>query len=281
MNSFRTASRRFVVLGVVALLAGSLATPALAQCEDLEVKVQLLTRQIESMQKQILTMQALQKLEAGEAAPRAAAAPAAAAPAAAAVRQQAAKGAGRAEAMALYDRIDQLLGQQQIDEAKQALAEFNATNQGTPAASWTRSLTREMTAVGKPAPDDWSIESWFQGESEVDLHGDAATLVVFWESWCPHCRTEVPKMQAIYDEYRDRGLQVIGVTRLTKTATAESVESFIDEQNVSYPIAKESGALAEYFAVKGIPAAAVVKGGTIVWRGHPMRLKPELLESLM
>ncbi len=86
-------------------------------------------------------------------------------------------------------------------------------------------------------------------------------------------------MQAIYDQYRDKGLQVIGVTRLTRTATAESVVSLISEQQVSYPIAKETGALAEYFAVKGIPAAAVVKDGQIVWRGHPQRLKPELLES--
>jgi thiol-disulfide isomerase/thioredoxin len=284
----RYTDSRIVLLVAALVVACSLASPALAQCEDQEVKIELLTRQIEAMQKQILTLQELQKLDKNQGTARpapvastAAPAPTAAADAAAKQRAAAARGEGRAEAMALYDRIDQLLGESQIDEAKQALADFNATNQGTPAASWTRSLTREMTAVGKPAPDDWSIERWLQGESDVDLDGGAPTVVVFWESWCPHCRTEVPKMQAIYDKYRGDGLQVVGVTRLTRTATEETVESFISEQRVSYPIAKESGALAEYFAVKGIPAAAVVKDGQIVWRGHPMRLKAELLESWM
>ena len=49
--------------------------------------------------------------------------------------------------------------------------------------------------------------------------------------------------------------------------------------NLRHAIAKETGALAEYFSVKGIPAAAVVKDGRIVWRGHPIRLTSELLDS--
>ncbi len=276
---FRSTWSRRAALGAAVLLLSLNASPAFAQCDDLEAKVELLTRQIAAMQKQIIALKAQQKAGPVAAAPKAPATT----DANAAARQQAAaaRGAGREEAVALYDRIDELLGAGQIDEAKQALQDFNTTNEGTPAVAWTRSLTRELTAVGKPNPDDWSIEHWFQGESSVELDGGAPTVVVFWESWCPHCRDEVPKLQAIYDRYRSRGLQVVGVTRLTRTATDETVRSFIGEHNVSYPMAKESGALAEYFSVKGIPAAAVVKDGRIVWRGHPMRLDPELLESWM
>jgi thiol-disulfide isomerase/thioredoxin len=276
----RRADNRAIPIGRVVLAAaivaavGLIAAPAGAQCEELEAKVELLTRQIEAMQKQIIALKAQQK---------AAAAPptSPAADPGTTARQQAAaaKGDGRAQALALYDRIDRLLGEERFDDAKQALADFNTENAGTPAVAWTRSLTRELAAVGKPAPESWSIERWFQGESDVTLDGKTPTIVVFWETWCPHCRSEVPKMQAIYDRYRDTGLQVVGVTRLTRTATEETVESFLDEHQVSYPIAKESGALAEYFSVKGIPAAAVVKDGRIVWRGHPTRLKPELVES--
>jgi len=132
--------------------------------------------------------------------------------------------------------------------------------------------------VGKATPEGWFIEKWYQGESEVDLDGPP-TLLIFWESWCPHCRNEVPKMQKFYEKFGARGLQVVGVTRITKTATEESVKEFIAGNDVSYPMAKETGALAEYFNVKGIPAAAVVKDGKIVWRGHPIRVTEKLLES--
>ena len=39
--------------------------------------------------------------------------------------------------------------------------------------------------------------------------------------------------------------------------------------------------LAQYFAVSGIPAAAVVKNGKVVWRGHPARINDEMLKGWM
>jgi hypothetical protein len=39
--------------------------------------------------------------------------------------------------------------------------------------------------------------------------------------------------------------------------------------------------VAEAFNVSGIPAAAIVKDGKIVWRGHPARLKPENIDKML
>jgi thiol-disulfide isomerase/thioredoxin len=189
----------------------------------------------------------------------------------------AAANAGREEALALYHKIDGLVATGNINQAHRELTAFNDKHAGSSAAGWTRSLTRELEVVGKATPDDWMIEKWFQGESEIELDGRRPTVLVFWESWCPHCRNEMPKMQQLYDTYKDQGLQVLGVTRITKTATEESVQSFIDTSGVTFPIAKETGNLAGYFNVKGIPAAAYVANGKIVWRGHPIRLTDELL----
>jgi hypothetical protein len=71
----------------------------------------------------------------------------------------------------------------------------------------------------------------------------------------------------------------VGVTRLTKNSTEETVKSFIAENSVSYPMAQENGELADYFGVRGIPAAAVVKNGKVVWRGHPARINDEMLKG--
>ena len=76
---------------------------------------------------------------------------------------------------------------------------------------------------------------------------------------------------------------MVGLTKITKSATEEKVTSFIDEQKVTYPMAKEggNGAASKAFNVSGIPAAAVVKDGKIVWRGHPGRLSNELLDTFL
>ena len=54
-----------------------------------------------------------------------------------------------------------------------------------------------------------------------------------------------------------------------KSATEEKVRAFVNEHSLTYPIGKEDGGIARLFNVSGIPAAAVVKDGEFVWRGHP------------
>ena len=48
---------------------------------------------------------------------------------------------------------------------------------------------------------------------------------------------------------------------------------------MTYPTAKENGDLSKHFNVSGIPAAAVVKGGKVVWRGHPGRLNDSMIDG--
>ena len=152
------------------------------------------------------------------------------------------------------------------------------TNYGdTTTAKRAQSLNAELSVVGKPAPADLKVEKWYQGQNEVHID-QGPTLVVFWEVWCPHCKREVPKLEATYEKYKGK-LQVVGLTKITKSSTEEKVQEFITEQKVSYPIAKEDGTLSTYFGVSGIPAAAVVKNGKVIWRGHPAQLDEAKLKS--
>ncbi len=187
--------------------------------------------------------------------------------------------ADEAAANELYGEISKAVGAGDYDTAKKKLAELDQKYAGTTAAKRAGKLRAELKVIGKEVPSDWAgkIDEWYQGSaSDVDLT-KGTTLIVFWEVWCPHCRREVPKLKDTYEKYHGKGLGVVGLTRITKSATPEKVRDFIKEQEIPYPIAKENGELASYFNVSGIPAAALVKDGKIVWRGHPARLTDELL----
>ena len=188
-------------------------------------------------------------------------------------------GALEQEAKSAFVAIQALITSGKPDEAKAKLASYGTKYAATKMGRNLNTLSRELAVVGKDAPKDWAIEKWYQGQEKIDLTSNDTTVVVFWETWCPHCRREVPKLQQMYEEFKDDGLQLIGVTRLTKSSTDQAVQDFLAQIKVEYPMAKVNGSLATYFSIGGIPAAAVVKDGKVVWRGHPVRISDKMLKD--
>jgi len=53
----------------------------------------------------------------------------------------------------------------------------------------------------------------FKGGTEVKLTGlrGKVVLVNFWATWCYPCRLEIPSFVRIYKDYKDKGLEILGV----------------------------------------------------------------------
>ena len=183
------------------------------------------------------------------------------------------------EAKNAFTAVNQLVAVGQIDQARAKIASYGNKYKGTQVGKQMMDFAKELAVVGKDSPADWGIEKWFQGQDQIKLDGQGTTVVVFWEQWCPHCKNEVPKLQEMYDKFKGDGLKLLGVTKGNQGATEQAVTDFIATSKVSYPIAKENGTLTRYFSVSGIPAAAVVKDGKVVWRGHPVRLTDGMIRG--
>ena len=76
-----------------------------------------------------------------------------------------------------------------------------------------------------------------------DIHGryirlsdyrGKVVLVNFWATWCPPCRTEIPELNKLQRDYRNRGLQVIGVTYPPQRLA--EVRRFVRRAKVNYPV---------------------------------------------
>ena len=245
------------VVSVAILVGSAWGAPRETEIEKLRKQVETLQAQLVALEAQVHALEA--RLGATEAKP-------------------AGPSAQESEAQEMINEVQWLADQGQPEKARAKLAEVQAKYPSAKAAGFVGYYSRELEVVGKDSPSDWGIEKWFQGEKDIDLSGQKTTLVVFWEEWCPHCKEEMPKLKRLYEAHKGQGLQVFGVTRLTQGATEEKVRAFMTENELRYPIAKETGALSSYFNVAGIPAVAIVKGGKIVWRGHPARLSEEMLK---
>ena len=69
----------------------------------------------------------------------------------------------------------------------------------------------ESVEVGKVAPD-FSAKSPEGKTISLKKSLGKVTIVDFWASWCMPCRQENPNVVALYNEYHDKGLNIIGVS---------------------------------------------------------------------
>jgi len=103
-------------------------------------------------------------------------------------------------------------------------------------------------------------------------------LVNFWATWCPPCRKEMPDLQALYDQFKDKGFVVLAIS----DEDLSKVKPFIAQAQYSYPILLDPGRkVNKLFSVEGIPKSFVYdRQGKLVAQSIDMRTRGQFLAML-
>jgi peroxiredoxin len=119
----------------------------------------------------------------------------------------------------------------------------------------------EGLQAGQQAPEltvDLGNGSSFQLQ---DLDGNPVTLASlrgkvvwlnFFASWCPPCQQETPILRRLADTYRDRGLEIVGIS--VQETTAADVKAYADRYQLRYTIGFDrSGDVLREYRVFALP----------------------------
>lgn len=105
-------------------------------------------------------------------------------------------------------------------------------------------------------------------------------ILDFWATWCPPCTAELPHFKALYAEYYDQGLEIVGVA-LDKGGAAV-LKPFVQKNEIPYPILIGNNKVtAAYGGIRGIPTTFVIdRQGRIIKKLVGYHEK-EVFESLI
>jgi len=144
------------------------------------------------------------------------------------------------------------------------------SSKGTQPAGVTVATTGSKTApavTAAPAPLVVPLPAELRNTALKTLDGrslklsdfaDKVVVLNIWATWCGPCRQEMPELVKVSNDYKDRGVIVLGLaTTYNERDDQQHVKDYIKAQNVPYQIIWDDGTLAE-------PLVEAVQGRSVI-----------------
>lgn len=151
-----------------------------------------------------------------------------------------------------------LLADSEGPEARLKWFEKHVDNLTNSQASQIRRVLARTKLIGSIA----ELSGPKVGGGDFDLASLRGTVVFLdlWATWCGPCVGELPELKMVYDEFRDRGLEIVG---FSLDSSREPLEEFLakhdyDWTQIYVPDEELRQQVADRFGISGIPATYLI-----------------------
>jgi peroxiredoxin len=122
-------------------------------------------------------------------------------------------------------------------------------------------------------------------EVKLEDHRGKIVFLNFWATWCPPCRDEMPSMEKLYTEFKDRDFRMLAVDL---REGAKKVRAFKKKFKLNFPILLDSdGSVGSMYGVRSIPTTYLIDreghviGGALGARDWASKEAFELFDHLL
>jgi peroxiredoxin len=112
------------------------------------------------------------------------------------------------------------------------------------------------TASAQMAPD-FTLSNGYGQTITLSKYRGKVVILNFWATWCPPCKAEIPGFISLYEKYRLKGLEIIGIS--IDQAGWNVVHNFIQEFEINYPVVMANRKVIQnYGGIQSIPITFIV-----------------------
>jgi peroxiredoxin len=129
-----------------------------------------------------------------------------------------------------------------------------------------------------PVAPDFALEDLNGSQVTLSAYKGKVLFINFWATWCPPCRAEIPDFIEVYDEYKNKGLEILGVS--VDQISPDQVSKFVERYKMNYPVAMATNELfRDYPPPQAIPTTLVIdRDGKIQYKKVGLMSKQELID---
>jgi peroxiredoxin len=139
-------------------------------------------------------------------------------------------------------------------------------------------VTAAEIAIGKTAPElDLKLLNGklLKGKQ---LQGKVV-VQMYWATWCPYCRADLPEMQRVYQQLQPKGLEIIA---LSIDESEKTARDFWKGKNYTFPSAMRSNEYFQHYGRIGTtPTYVIIDRGGIVRQRINGAPEPGVIEQLV
>ena len=122
----------------------------------------------------------------------------------------------------------------------------------------------EKVADTGKAPDFTLSDTYGHATTLSSLRGKIVILE-FWATWCSPCRESVPELNEMYERFRGKNVELLGISVDKGGDAPSAVRAFLTEHAVAYPVLLDDRNVNSSYGVSGIPAMFIIdKEGKVV-----------------
>jgi len=103
-------------------------------------------------------------------------------------------------------------------------------------------------------------------------------VVTFMAAWCGPCIDELPTLNKVYDRFKDRGLNLIGIS--IDLEGPRAIQPILDKLKVGFPVYWYGESAVQKFSLSAIPMIFLVKDGQIIGKMPGRRSEKQLTQKI-